>query len=218
MPPAALAVGSLASAGLQAFGGSGGGSNESQQRSIDPFQAQLLDNARGRTDTAAQNLNSLSGQLSQQAQGNFNQIQSGQLDDASRSLLAQNVDRNRRLQAARKQALASRFGAGSTLAGILGAQQGLKSDLAANQDTFSAFRDQIDRAGAVNQGLAGVLGLQGQGFDALSKAHALQLQRAGLTSGVNAQTSPNQNFFDRLGQFGDVAGKVGAGFGSGGRS
>lgn len=208
----ALAIGGIAGAAGKAFGGSGEGPSQNLQNTIDPFQAQLLSAGRGRLDTSTQDLNRRSIEAANQAQGNIANLQAGRLDAGSQSLISQNVDRNRRLQGARQASLASQFGAGSQLSGILGSQQGLKADLALNRQSFDAFRDQIDRSGNIGQQLGQSLGLRQQGVQGLALSQQQQLQRAKLTGSQQQTSKSNKNFFDKLGDVGSVAGKIGAGF------
>lgn len=189
--------------------GGGGGTTNTAQNFLDPQQAALIAERRDRFTGATGDLNRRSIEAANQAQTSFNQIQAGQLDPASQALISQNVDRNRRLQAARQASLASQFGAGSTLSNILGRQGGLKADLATNQQSFNAFRDQIDRQRSQEAGLGNILGLRGAGVAGLGQDLAAQQRTAGLTAGRTSTAGKDQSF---LGQLGNVFGRVGAGF------
>ncbi len=187
-----------------------GGGRQTQQGFLDPQQAGLLASARGRFDPAIQDLNLRSIQAANQAQAGLGQIAAGQLDPASQALISQNVDRNRRLQAARQASLASQFGPGSAVSNILGRQGGLRADLALNQQSFQAFRDQIDRQRSQEQGLANILGLRGAGVSALGQGLAAQQRTAGLTAG--RATERERSAGDIIGGIGNVFGRVGQGF------
>lgn len=222
--PAAAAGGGAASAGditktatatgfglIGALGGSGAGPLSTSTRFLNPADENALTAGQGRLDAATQDLNARSIDAADRANRGIGFLESGQLDPASRALISQGIDRDRRLAAARKVSLASQFGAGSNLAKILGSQNDLKADLNQNNLSFNAFRDQFDRQGSVQNLLTSMLGLRGQGVSGLNTSQAAQLNFAGLRGGINQSTQDQGNFFDRVGKVGEVAAGVGAG-------
>jgi len=206
MPVGAILSGVGAVAG--ALGG-GGESAQTQQGFISPQQAQFIGRRKDAFVGATGDLNRRSIEAANQAQAGLGFIQRGELDPASQSLISQNVDRNRRLQSARQASLASQFGAGSALSGILGRQGALRADLATNQQTFGAFRDQLGRQQATEQSLGNILGLRGVGVAGLGESLRSQQRTAALTAGKTTTERDDSSF---LGRLGDVAGRVGAGF------
>ena len=208
--PAAAIIPALSVAGGLAGELLKGGGQQTQQGFLDPQQAALIAGRKDRFTTATKDLNVRSIEAANLAQQGLNLISQGQLDPASQALISQNVDRNRRLQAARQASLASQFGAGSAVSNILGRQGGLRADLALNQQSFQAFRDQIDRQRSQEAGLGNILGLRGVGVAGLGADLAAQQRTAALTAGRTASTA--RGFGDVLGGIGNVFGRVGQGF------
>jgi hypothetical protein len=213
---ATIAAGASIAGGVAKVAGAlgGGGDNTTtQQRFISEEQAGLLRNARGRFDRSTQDLNQRAIATADASAKGLGFLERGELDAASKSLISQNVDRNRRLQSARQASLASQFGAGSTLSGVLGRQGALRADLALNQQTFGAFRDQLGRQGALDASRTSQLNQRNVGVQGFRQGLQAQQATARLTGGTTT-TTPQKT--DTLGAIGDLAGTIGAGFAPGG--
>lgn len=187
-------------AGLAALGGGiagaldDGGESESSTANFtrfNPADLASINSARGDLRRGVSGFQNLAGQAENRFGRALGDFEAGRLGSRERGLLSQLTDRNRRLQSARQQSLASRFGPGSKLTGILGAQGQLQGDLNLNRANFDVAQQQAGNLGTLQSGLGSLLNFRGTGLDAQRQLLANELS-TGKALGTTFGTTQSQ--------------------------